>query len=181
MVNDDLAVENVDFKVLDVVRWEQCEVELAGIDDASVALQKIRRALEGAEAKASPRLLCVRLTLSGQTPLHGELHAGKEAWVAGVVNVAQEVSDDIWIESIRLRTQSPVDLEQLAGQSDLTAQVIEALHMIDVSQHPGSVTDLLGKLPRDIQGTVAQDVEGLKENVKALVLDALTSSATHEI
>ena len=63
---------------------------------------------------------------SGQTPLHSELHVGKEAWRAEVVNVAQEVSDEIWVERIRLRTQSPVDLEQLAGQSDLTAQVVEA-------------------------------------------------------
>ena len=180
-VSDDLAVERLDFKALDVVRWGQCEVDLSGVEDTSVALQKIRTVLVEAAASASPRLLCVRLTLSGQTPLHSEFHAGKEAWRAEVVNAAQEVSDEIWIERIRLKTQSPVDMEQLAGQSDLTAQVIEALQAMEVSEHPSSVTDLLGKLPPVAQGEMAQSDQELKENVTALVIDALTSSAKHEI
>ena len=180
-VSDDLAVERLDFKALDVVRWGQCEVDLSGVEDTSVALQKIRTVLVEAAASASPRLLCVRLTLSGQTPLHSEFHAGKEAWRAEVVNAAQEVSDEIWIERIRLKTQSPMDMEQLAGQSDLTAQVIEALQAMEVSEHPSSVTDLLGKLPPVAQGEMAQSDQELKENVTALVIDALTSSAKHEI
>jgi DNA repair exonuclease SbcCD nuclease subunit len=180
-VNDDLAVESLEFKALDVVRWEQCEVDLGGIEDRNAALRKIRTAVMEVAASASPRLLCVRLTLLGQTPLHSELHVGKEAWRAEVVNVAQEVSDEIWVERIRLRTQSPVDLEQLAGQSDLTAQVVEALCEIDVSEHPNNVMDLLGKLPVSAQGELAQSDHALKENVTALVIDALTSSATHEI
>lgn len=180
-VSDDLAVERLDFKALDVVRWGQCEVDLSGVEDTSVALQKIRTVLVEAAASASPRLLCVRLTLSGQTPLHSEFHAGKEAWRAEVVNAAQEVSDEIWIERIRLKTQSPVDMEQLAGQSDLTAQVIEELQAMEVSEHPSSVTDLLGKLPPVAQGEMAQSDQELKENVTALVIDALTSSAKHEI
>lgn len=180
-VSDDLAVERLDFKALDVVRWGQCEVDLSGVEDTSVALQKIRTVLVEAAASASPRLLCVRLTLSGQTPLHSEFHAGKEAWRAEVVNAAQEVSDEIWIERIRLKTQSPMDMEQLAGQSDLTAQVIEELQAMEVSEHPSSVTDLLGKLPPVAQGEMAQSDQELKENVTALVIDALTSSAKHEI
>ena len=98
-----------------------------------------------------------------------------------MVNAAQEVSDEIWIERIRLKTQSPMDMEQLAGQSDLTAQVIEELQAMEVSEHPSSVTDLLGKLPPVAQGEMAQSDQELKENVTALVIDALTSSAKHEI
>jgi len=41
--------------------------------------------------------------------------------------------------------------------------------------------DLLGKLPVSAQGELAQSDHALKENVTALVIDALTSSATHEI
>jgi DNA repair exonuclease SbcCD nuclease subunit len=180
-VSDDLAVERLEFNALDVVRWEQCEVDLSDLEDRDAALQQIRAALVDAVASASPRLLCLRLTLTGQTPLHSELHAGQEAWRAEVVNLALDVSDEIWIERIRLRTQTPVNLEQLAGQSDLTGQVIEALREIDVSDHPSSVIDVLGKLPASAREEVAHPDHELKENVTALVLDALTSSSAHEI
>ena len=180
-VNDDLRLESLKFQALDVVRWEQCKVDLSGVEEMGDALQKIRSALAIASASASPRLLCVRLTLCGQSPLHSEFHAGKEAWQAEVVNAALEVSEAIWIERIRLETRTPVDLEQLAGQSDLTGQVIAALHALDVTEQPSSVTDLLGKLPVAAQGELKPADQDLKEHVKALVINALTGSTSHEI
>ena len=114
--------------------------------------------------------------------MHTHFHASRDAWTAELINVAQEISEDIWIERIRLETNSPVELEQLAEQSDLTAQVIAALQVLDTTALPDRVTDLMSKLPPaaqlELQGL---DQERLQANVSALVIDALTASATHEI
>ena len=180
-VDNDQTVINLEFHATDVVRWEHFTIDLSGVAETNVALDGIRTVLTEAVETATPRLLCARLTLTGQTPLHSQLHSSQEAWVAEVTNAALDVSEEIWIERIQLHTQSPMDLDQLAGQSDLTGQVITALTALDTSVLPDSVTELMSKLPPSAQNEMNDSETDRQQNVTALVIDALTSSAKHEI
>ena len=71
--------------------------------------------------------------------------------------------------------------DQLAGQSDLTAQVITALNALDTSARPDSATELLSKLPPAALNEINDAEREKQQNVTALVIDALTSSAQNEI
>ncbi len=180
-VDNDQTVTSLNFHATDVIRWEHFTIDLKGVEETNSALDRIRTILTEAVAKAAPRLLCTRLTLTGQTPLHSQLHSDQEAWVAEVTNAALDVSEEIWIERIQLLTESPLNLDQLAGQSDLTAQVITALNALDTSARPDSATELLSKLPPAALNEINDAEHEKQQNVTALVIDALTSSAQNEI
>lgn len=177
-VDDDLDITSHDFHTLDVVRWEMLQVDLTDLADESAALAATREALADLHAAAAPRLLCARIIFTGETALHNAISHDLAAWSAEVINIALDVSDDIWIEKVRVTTRSPISLDQLAGQSDLTDQVITALGAIDLATTPKPIGELLGKLPREAADVLAQDDAGLKDRVSQLVVSAITSSSS---
>lgn len=180
-VDDSLAVSRHEFVPLDVVRWEHLELDVSGFESPESLRAGMSKVMAGAFAGAGDRLLAVRLTLEGATPLHGALHADPHRWQAEGVSVACEIDPTrIWFEQLKLATTPVRDLNELAQRDDLTALVLESLAEFDPINPPPPVASLGAKLPPSVRAVLEEDQGNLKEDIAALVLHSITTGTTDD-
>lgn len=180
-VSDTLEVVSAEHRQLDVVRWEQIEVDLSATRDTGEALARVADALQGAASGADSRLLAARITLTGATPLHGHLKRDPPWLRAECIAQGQiAAGDDVWVEEVEVKTSPVYDLGDLAARDELTRIVLETLEAADTGalEIPGEVTDMLQILPMEIRTAVAEDLgqdrrAALLDDVRAILLEAL--------
>jgi DNA repair protein SbcD/Mre11 len=177
-VDDSLKVTSHDFIPLDVVRWHHLSLDVSSLASLDSLRDEISRTFSAARQRVGDRLLALRLTLTGATALHGELHTERHRWQAECTSVAQEIDpEQIWFEQLKLATTPTHDLAELAARDDLTALVLSALDDFQPDQKPAAVTSLEGKLPPSVLAELAGEIPpDLKEEVAALVLHRITTS-----
>ena len=184
-VNDELETEHCHFQELDSVRWDNVEIDCSGLTDEHQVLTTVRDRINKALNDVGGRLLAIRLTLTGHTTLHESLHAEHTRLTAEARNIAIEIDhESIWLEGLRLKTQSLLDPKELAEQDDLTAFVLAALEAFDPSDLPMPVANLQKKLPADAIKALAgalkpgtnQERKEIGEDVTAIVLQAIATS-----
>lgn len=179
-VDDALRVSGHHFIALDVVRWRHLEVDVNGVEGEDALLEKISRAFAKARREAGERLLALRLTLRGATPLHGELHANLGRWQAQCRSIAGDLEGgEVWFERLAFKTRPTYSLEELARRDDLTALVLAALDDFDAEEKPAAVAALEGKLPAAALAELDRPNAGsdLKEEVAAIVLHGIATSS----
>jgi DNA repair exonuclease SbcCD nuclease subunit len=185
-VDDELEVTDTEFCPLDSVRWESLTIDCSEIEDEVEIYQAIRDELASALEAADGRLLAARVVLSGSCKLHEKLHAEHSRFLAECVSQAAAIDSElIWIESLRLKTRSLLDPQELAKRDDLTALVLEALDSFDPGVLPDSVTALKAKLPEEAINSLKSslspeseaDNETIKQDVAAIVLQAIATSS----
>ncbi len=180
-VNDSRKVESVEWRTLDVVRWQDARVDLNGLEKEAEALQAIRKTLANAIATAEQRLLAARVTLAGSSQLHGSLHREAERWRAEILAIAQDFGEDcVWIEQVKVSTSPVYEISELAERDALTKIVLETLEKEthDLSEFPADITEMLDVLPVDVRGDVAEqwgigNRAELVSDVRAIILESL--------
>ncbi len=180
-VNDSLEVESVDWRTLDVVRWQDVRVSLDGLEKETESLQRIRKALADAVEQAEGRLLAARITLTGASPLHGSLHRDAQRWRAEILGIAQDFGEAaVWIEQVKVATSPVYDLCELAERDALTKIVLETLEKAtnDLSDLPDDIAEMLDLLPPDVRAEVkgewgTGEREALMADVRAIILESL--------
>lgn len=109
---------------LDVLRWTECVVDLAGAMSNPDFVARVGQALQQCGAEHSGYPLAVRLRLSGQTELHDAITADQDKYrmeIENSINIA--ISDPVWVEKVKFETR-PVQAAQLVdGQRDSLAAV----------------------------------------------------------
>lgn len=187
-VKDSLEVESVEWRDLDVVRWQSVEVTLAGVENEAGAIKGIREALAGAVAAADGRLLATRIQLTGATTLHGSLHRDAQHWRAQMQALAQDFGEEsVWVERLRIGTSPVYDLAELAARDALTKTVLETLETAthDLPALPDDIMEMLDVLPPELRAEVAAEWEpdqrpALMEEVRAIILEALQTKGGNE-
>lgn len=141
---------SVDHRVLDVLRWAHIGVDIDGAADEAEALMRVQAALEAARDAAS-RPLAARVTLTGTTEAHAAL-AG-DGLRDKVLNEAQALGGDhlFWLESVKLRTRPPHDMDASARPDNLGRLLIE-IDAIAAAPPP----DLLGEWPSLLLGKLRE-------------------------
>jgi hypothetical protein len=180
-VDEALQVVEAVQRPLDVVRWARLEIELTGVDEQGLALERIGAALTDALDAAEGRLLAARLVLAGNTPLHGDLARHLPAWRAQCQARAQSAGGDrIWIEELELATAPVYDLQALAERDDLTRILLEGLAAAEglALEAPPALRDLLGTLPSALRAELEEAMAApqrpaLLAEVRALLLESL--------
>jgi hypothetical protein len=187
-VNDDLEVSGTEFYALDSVRWQSVTIDCSAIEEEVDLYQAIRGELNRALEAADDRLLAARIVLIGPCSLHEALHADHVRILAECVSQAADIDAElIWIESLRIKTSTLLDPEELAKRDDLTALVLEALNSFDPTELPDPVSTLRTKLPDDALKALSASLEpasdsdrnGIKEDVAAIVLQAIATSGAN--
>jgi exonuclease SbcD len=98
-------VQSVDFRPLDLLRWMQCEVQLAGVTSTEEMMTRVQATLERA-ADALDRPLAVRLVLRGACSIHGAVVDHLEHWTNGIRALATVLgAGHLWIEEVQVQTQ----------------------------------------------------------------------------
>ncbi len=182
-VSDSLRVESAEWRPLDVVRWEQITVDLAGCTDETEALRRVSVAMKEAVAQAEGRTVAARVILAGATALHGTLHREQQRWFSEILARAQDLgAEALWIERIRVSTSPVYDVAQLAERDPLTKTVVESLNRAGetVAELPPDVVELFELLPNEVRGEAEAEWsperrQAVLDDVRAIIIEALAT------
>jgi DNA repair exonuclease SbcCD nuclease subunit len=141
-------VASVEHRPLDVLRWCPVPVPVAGERDLDGVMARIGRALSEAVAAAAGRPIAARVTLTGATPLHGQLLGQPDCVRQGVIAEGrQQEAETVWIESVAVDTQSTADFDALRSRPDVVGRLAKAL--VDLVEEIG--IDVLGEYPERLR------------------------------
>lgn len=112
----DGRVASVERLVVDRARWAHVEVDLSGVAEEAAAFRAIADALAPAVAEADGRLMALRLTLAGASPLHGPFAADPRRVADEAQALAQRLHHDVWLEKLKLALAPPMRPEARAPE-----------------------------------------------------------------
>ena len=158
----------------DRARWAEVVVDAEAHDDEASLMRAVEAAVRPHADGAEGRMLAVRVSFAGVTPLHARLLADAELRDKTEA-AAQRCGDDVWLERLRVATTQParrVDEAALAGL-DLAAaleasagdaalrEAVEALIGTVRARLPGGMGEDFG---------TALDLESVLAEARALTL-----------
>lgn len=152
---EDGEVTSAEPRVLDVLRWAWCRVDLEGVDTEDQALQTIRDAMERQMDTADERPVAMRIELFGACAAHGPMAADPEHWSQQIRALgAQHWGDELWIEKILQGTRGLVDVDVVMAQDTALGELLRALDGAGDGQavegFAAEIAALKSKLPAEI-------------------------------
>lgn len=128
----------IEFRALDVVRWERDDVSLDGVETLDQAERRLFQQCEQLRAAADDRPVICRLRLTGRTPLFHQL--SKPETLRDLTERAREqlTHDEafVWVEKLETAVRPPVDLDERAREEDLLGEVLRyACSLEDAGEH----------------------------------------------
>jgi hypothetical protein len=171
----------VDWHPLDVIRWQELNVDLTGVETESEALRRVNEMMVSTVTTSEGRLIAARIVITGTTSLHGSFHRDAQHWRAQLLADAQDQGmEALWIERIKIATAPVYDVAQLAERDALTKIVVENLDeaRAKLSALPPDIEEMLGVLPPEVRSEVAAEWgenqrSAVLNDVRAIILDAL--------
>lgn len=119
------AIVAAEFVALDVVRWHQLTLDVAGLSTLADLARACAQAMRRAAAEAPERLHAMRVHLAGRSVLHAVEAAQPGTLAAAVQAAAQDLDGlDVWIESVPLALASPRDRAAEALRDDAVGEVV---------------------------------------------------------
>ena len=180
----DGRISSAEALALDAARFDEAEVDLAGVSELSVLRENARRAIEAARSGADGRPLALRLVFTGETALSAHLSSRTEQLAEDMQAIAWDVSDDVLIEKIRDETTVQASaagacaisgfdeiLSELSAEPTLRAEVGRVLKEM-WSKAPADAMRLLGEADPDPETFAALAIEAAREKVIAMLNDA---------
>ena len=139
---DDRGTPHLEFRPMDVVRWETLEVDIAGLEAEQELLDAIIGRAGSSLERSGGRPLVTRLTLTGQGPLHGWLRRPdtRDGLLEGLNRQFATARPWLWCECIQPDTASPVDREQVAQREDFPGYL--ACIAEELRKGPGALGEL---------------------------------------
>ncbi|MBS0201953.1 MAG: DNA repair exonuclease [Planctomycetes bacterium] len=140
---------SLEFRETDVMRWYRETVTLQADDDEDLLLERTRQVLRQVTQAADGRLAAVRLLFEGRCAVHQQLcrDASRQQIIANLRGLAGDFGDDVWIERIQFRTQSPLSLDAMRMRQDLVGDLLRDI--ASIAQDPArllAMSDLLKPL-----------------------------------
>lgn len=146
----------LDFRPLDVVRWETATVDASSAESGYELTDRFREVLLAHLERNADLLTVLRVTVEGETAAHDEILSDSERWEHEIRAVAvDEAGERAWIEKIRFCTRRPA----LAGSKTAEGAVGELVALADeLAEDPealerlaSELDDLDKKLPREFR------------------------------
>ena len=189
---DDYGAVSLDFRPVDVVRWETLEVGIGGLDTEQELLDAVDSTAASLADCAGGRSVVFRLTLAGRGPLHRWLRrAGAVEGLRERVNEQYAPSTSsgqawLWCERIQADTASPVDREQVVLREDFAGDLARlSSELWDNPDALGELRDALRSLYANsnaapyLRGYLPSDNE-LRELLAAAEDECLASLVSEE-
>jgi DNA repair exonuclease SbcCD nuclease subunit len=116
----------VAFVETDVVRWHAVDVTLSRAADRAELLAAVRHELAACHAASAGRMAAVRVVLRGASAVHQDLvrEASRAEVMAEIRNLANDVSEDVWVEKIVSATRPALDLDELRRGRDMLGELL---------------------------------------------------------
>jgi exonuclease SbcD len=124
----DKGIRSVEFVETDVARWQHVAIDATDLATPEDLQATVQRAVRSAVLDAGERLLALRLSISGRTPLHGKLAGSPESFRAETCAWLNEASGGTaWLEKLKLSVSAPLDLAALAARDDPFGMLVRRL------------------------------------------------------
>ncbi|MBZ0096017.1 MAG: DNA repair exonuclease [Sulfuricella sp.] len=172
----DEGIRSVEFVATDVARWQHLTLDatdVANLDDLQAAVQQ---AVRGAVLESGDRLLALRISVGGRTPLHGKLAGSPESFRAEACAWLNEASGGTaWLEKIKLSVSAPMDLAALATRDDPFGILLRRLDELAADPEglarlaESALSELEQKIPAELRERDAL-LKPLSEEVRAEAL-----------
>ncbi len=147
----------VEFRCLDVLRWERCALDADPADDADAVLDRVADRLGQLRRDGDGRMLAVRVEVHGACAAHDRLRADPERWASEVrARAIESGGGRLWVEKVRFHTAParPDAPASLDGPMEELLAVLRELHEDDgqLRELAGLLDDLKRKLPSELRG-----------------------------
>ncbi|HEY0847878.1 MAG TPA: DNA repair exonuclease [Noviherbaspirillum sp.] len=158
---DDAGVQQVERLFVDVLRWHRLEVDARDCNALADVVRAIGKELESL-VQDSPANMpsAVRIVVTGETPVHGELFGMEAQLRAEVLALAAAIGPDrLWIEKVQTNTSAPEADAAIRARGDAIAdlQVLLEEAATDPDFLKGLRDDLMtlvSKAPLELQEAV---------------------------
>jgi DNA repair exonuclease SbcCD nuclease subunit len=122
---DDYGAVRLEFRTVDLVRWEALSLNISRLDGEQELLNDINSLADSALEAAGGRPVMARLALTGRGPLHRWLrHADTTATILEQINDRYANAQTwLWCERIQVDTASAVGREQAAQREDFAGDL----------------------------------------------------------
>ena len=122
---DDYGSARLDFRPVDVVRWETLSLDIAGLEDEQALIDAVNNLAESVLEAAEGRSVVARLSITGRGALHTSLRRpGTEDALREQLNdLRANANPWLWCERIQMETASAVDREQMALREDFAGDL----------------------------------------------------------
>jgi DNA repair exonuclease SbcCD nuclease subunit len=173
---DDTGIVSVDQRTLGLVRFEEIQVAVDGLDSTAALLD---RALAGAEAlrgDAGAADLVVRCRVTGSGALHGDV--GRQGWADEFREALAGASptETVW-ERVVIETRPDIDYDDLRATPGVIGRLMAAFD--DAVGDPAAAAELLGAIESEVserqavRSRSAEERVALLERARALALEEL--------
>ena len=163
-------VSGVEFRDIDVLRFEVCRVDLTGCAGSDGVRDRVREALDAQRRETDGRPLAVRVTLEGRTDLHAALHRDRGHLREELRALAADLGD-VWLEKLEVATRPA-----LSGQPEADSPLAGLELALAGLELDGSLLglapefeNLRGRLPAEL--LAAEDPFHLDEEGMAALRD----------
>ncbi|MFC3691992.1 metallophosphoesterase family protein [Chenggangzhangella methanolivorans] len=176
---EDGRVVSAERLLVDRARFAIAEVDLADVADEASALRRIEEAAAPHVAEAEGRLLAVRVTLHGETPLHLPFAAARGRIAEEAQAALHRLGADVWLEKLKLATSSPAAAAERAPE-------LKSLDLAGLMEGIDDDPEFLARAAETLQAmgarlpaassdepALADDLAGLLAEARALALGRL--------
>lgn len=143
------------FRELDVVRWFDETVEIGEARDAGEAIALATDHIRALLSANPDRLLCVRMTLSGETAAHRVLCLDRDIHEE---DLRSRVAPEAWLVELRLKTFPEQNLARIREQDDLEGRLFQSIEALrSQPQGDAGIRDALKPLKEKLPPRVVKD------------------------
>ena len=150
---EDGRVTAIERLIVDQARWAQATVEIGEARSVAAILRLIEERLAEHRDGAEGRLLALRVTLTGSSPIRRDLLAGRTQLADEVQAACHRLDPDIWLEKLDLRLAEEAAVAAPAGDAmvDLEPILAELLTAPDMAEEAAAaIREITAKLPSGI-------------------------------
>lgn len=152
---------SVEFRPLDVLRWEHVKIDLSDVHDNPELIEKVSAKVREVQQSADGLPLALRLDLVGQSPVHRLLIADTRQATNEIRSLTTELgSGNIWLEKLNIRT-TPVPTKTSSGAA-VDGPLAEIGTLVQelrfspakLSELGAEFADLMRKLPPELNEAI---------------------------
>lgn len=135
-----------EFLETDVVRWMVSEVDITDIADMDELIGRLEQEMDELSQQAAVRPVLARFTLHGRGVVHGDLTRANAAneLLEALQNKGATQSSFIWVERLKVRTRSTVDIAARREGQDFVGDLLTMIH--DLRESPQLQEQISGAL-----------------------------------
>ena len=158
---DETGVQKVERLFVDVLRWHSVNVDAAGCAAMADVVHAINKELENLVESSPPNMpSAVRITITGKTPVHGELFGMEAQLRAEVLASAAAIgAERLWIEKVKTDTTPLDEPDAIRARGDALADLQAFFEEAQsdpefLASLKGDLMALVSKAPLELQSAV---------------------------